>query len=290
MIQKLSFIIGIVLLVGCSRIEVPAEPPSGRTTTQAPQSDQDTSRKSPPVTGSARQNYNKAYNLFKVHHRHIFELVNENRFALRNEGKKSVQSVEDMYSLLSKSDQSRLEKALDEYREAWNNFDLKSPSVGDRQRLKSAGKKIRNTFQPDQVELAGSTDQPPRNTDNTGSTDDGSPEVVSGTSSTDRNVRVANPERYNRLYDRWKKLHEQFQHGLESSDPLLASSYKELLTVLRKMVEEVQSDKEVISRYFISQYQLIYQQRNRFAGTNEISDHLSVLKSQFSRMYSPGNN
>ncbi len=279
----LSIIISCLFLVSCSQIDAPREEPDGGKITPASTSNP-SGGKDLPASQSTRKEYRKAYNLFKVHHRNVFELVNENKFALRNEGQKSVQAAEDMLSMLSNEDQSDLEDVFNNYQEAWDGFDQKSPSVGERNRLKSAGKKIRKEFHPENVRLTSATVSDPEKTK---TQDQETSQGHIERDTTRRKINVKNSTRYRELFERWKRTHKQFLEGLENDDPLIKSSFQDLKSIIQSMVTQVESGKGRLKNYYLSQYELIFSKRDQYAGTPAKSDHLTYLQRQFEQDFKP---
>jgi hypothetical protein len=276
---RLPFILSLVFVLACSQIDAPREAPepgSATTATSENQPNQTTGS----VSRSTRQKYNKTYNLFKVHHRNVFDLINENKFALRNEGRKSVEAAETLLSLLSEEDQSQLEDAFDNYQQAWEGFDQRSPSVGERNRLKSAGEKIRRQFNPENVRLK--TSQVTKSSQTENERDEQEQKRIERDTSS-RTISVKNPTRYRELFSRWQRAHVQFQQGLENDDPLMKSTFSDLRSTIESMIAQVETGKDKLKNYYLSQYELIFSQQDQFSGTPAKSAHLSYLKQQFVR-------
>ncbi len=281
--QRFSWIVFLLVLFGCSQVEVsdPDDYPISNPGARASDG-----RRAPAVT---RARYIEQYKRFREQHKEVFKQINGNKLALRNSGKRAVEAVDRMLSLVGEGDQSELQKVAKRYREAWENFDTRTPSKGERMNLRNAGNAVEEKFKISQVRLLGRSEDAPLTqkdkTSNESSNKQG--DKTRAVVSKERSLDVQNPALYRKLIKRWQKHHQRFKRGLEATDPLFESTYEDLSRVLDRLVSQVKGEERLRMRYFKKQYQFIYQRRDDFFGTRKMADHLSVLKKQFLRHFGP---
>ncbi len=71
----------------------------------------------------------------------------------RTSGKRTVKVMDQMLEMVTGRDQSRLREFAGDYRAAWKQFDLRDPTITDRNNLKSAGNDVLKHFKPSGVNL-----------------------------------------------------------------------------------------------------------------------------------------
>jgi len=242
--------------------------------------------------GEGPSGYKKVYNRFREQHRQVFRMIGENVLSVRNSGDRAVKAVERMMTMVTEKDRSRLRKFADDYRRTWKQFDVRTPSLIERKNLKKAGEDVLERFGVEKVEVrSGASTRSETASSSPENDDDASAASVDSGGTKLPQVRASSaddPNTYDSLIRRWRRLHVRFQRGLETSDPMFSTTYEELSRLFDRLTAQVSEEQRATVKHYRRQYELIYQRRNEYMGTRKMNEHLSVMKQKFLSDFTAG--
>ncbi len=219
--------------------------------------------------------YTNAFELFRANYRNIFNKIDVNWMAVRNAGDRSVKYLKKMRELADTSKMKNAEKVAKKYVEKWNAIDPKRIPAGPKRTLKHLGNRVLEVYSPRQAVLkAGSGPTARETAESGGEGSDG--EDSDGKES----VKVRNPDQALTLYNKWLKTHDLYAEGIETNDPTLDSTFRNLRDVLEALRNQLAADawKKRLSN-FLEEYAKVFRNRKEYMGTKKKADFFRDLKS-----------